>query len=77
MLSRGRYSEEALSLFIKSLDEATRRRYEVVFRSLDDTDEQFSNVIAIIEEMERENKEEKAMKRYDFLYKSELTFGIK
>ncbi|KAL3308690.1 hypothetical protein Ciccas_012774 [Cichlidogyrus casuarinus] len=27
--------------------------------------------------MERENKEEKAMKRYDFLYKSELTFCIK
>ncbi|KAL3313604.1 hypothetical protein Ciccas_007791 [Cichlidogyrus casuarinus] len=27
--------------------------------------------------MEQENKEEKAMKRYDFLYRNELTFSIK
>ncbi|KAL3307843.1 hypothetical protein Ciccas_013633, partial [Cichlidogyrus casuarinus] len=26
--------------------------------------------------MEKENKEEKAMKRYDFLYRNELTFSI-
>ncbi|KAL3309819.1 hypothetical protein Ciccas_011628 [Cichlidogyrus casuarinus] len=77
MLSRGRYSEdEALTLFIKSLDEATRRRYEIVFRSLEDTDEKFSNVVAIIEEMGRENKE-KAMKRFDFLYRRELKFSMR
>ncbi|KAL3312289.1 hypothetical protein Ciccas_009120, partial [Cichlidogyrus casuarinus] len=54
----------------------TTRKYEIVFRSLEDTEEQFSNVVAIIEEIEKENKDEKARKRCDFLYKKELTFGI-